>query len=192
MKKIVLEWTFYHYWHIGSGTGDDVSVDLSVLKDDYGLPVIPGKTIKGLFRDAYELMARHPDFSGIDTDEMFGHGGRDTDGKEKSATLRFYSAGLPEDIRKYLLTDFSQNKDIIQNMYRTTSTTSLDEGGIAKDHTLRKKEVTIQMKLISHIDAEENINMEHLKIAAGLVKFAGSGRNRGLGRLDITVKAEEK
>jgi CRISPR-associated protein Csx10 len=39
-------------WHIGSGTGIPGIVDNGVLKNSQNLPIINGKTIKGLTRDA--------------------------------------------------------------------------------------------------------------------------------------------
>jgi len=43
-------------WHIGSGLDSATDVDALVLKDDNKLPYIPGKTIKGLIKDAVNDM----------------------------------------------------------------------------------------------------------------------------------------
>ncbi|MCX6579084.1 MAG: RAMP superfamily CRISPR-associated protein [Candidatus Aminicenantes bacterium] len=45
---------FLSDWHIGSGTGIPGIVDNGVLKNSQNLPVINGKTIKGITRDALE------------------------------------------------------------------------------------------------------------------------------------------
>jgi CRISPR/Cas system CSM-associated protein Csm3 (group 7 of RAMP superfamily) len=45
---------FYSYWHSGSGLSIAAGADLRVNKDKDGLPFIPGKTLKGLLREAAE------------------------------------------------------------------------------------------------------------------------------------------
>ena len=53
-SKITLELDLSSYWHIGSGKGADAVADAVVLKDEAGLPVVPGRTLKGLLRDCME------------------------------------------------------------------------------------------------------------------------------------------
>ena len=55
MTICILEFKLSSYWHIGSGTGADAVVDAVVARDGDGLPVIPGRTIKGLLRDAMQM-----------------------------------------------------------------------------------------------------------------------------------------
>ena len=43
---------FLSDWHCGSGLTSGADTDAETLKDESGLPYIPGKTIKGLFKDA--------------------------------------------------------------------------------------------------------------------------------------------
>ena len=43
---------FYNEWHCGSGLAAGADVDLLVIKDKNGLPFVPGKTMKGLMREA--------------------------------------------------------------------------------------------------------------------------------------------
>ncbi|MCU0288996.1 MAG: RAMP superfamily CRISPR-associated protein, partial [Acidobacteria bacterium] len=54
MMDINYRLLFLSDWHIGSGTGMPGIVDNGVLKDSQNLPVITGKTIKGITRDALE------------------------------------------------------------------------------------------------------------------------------------------
>ena len=46
------EITFYTNWHCGSGLSSGADCDSLVVKDKNGLPFVPGKTIKGLLREA--------------------------------------------------------------------------------------------------------------------------------------------
>ena len=43
---------FFSNWHCGSGLAAGADVDALVIKDKDGLPYVPGRTIKGLLRDA--------------------------------------------------------------------------------------------------------------------------------------------
>ncbi len=55
MKRRLLKFRLSSYWHIGSGAGGDAVADSLVNRDAQGLPTIPGRTIKGLLRDAMGL-----------------------------------------------------------------------------------------------------------------------------------------
>ncbi len=46
---------FHGYWHIGSGRGDGLGTDAAVIRTPGKLPYMPGRTIKGLLRDAAAL-----------------------------------------------------------------------------------------------------------------------------------------
>ena len=48
--------TFHGDWHCGSGMAAGAELDALVIKDGRGLPYIPGKTIKGLFREQAEML----------------------------------------------------------------------------------------------------------------------------------------
>ena len=54
MRDLKYEVEFYSIWHCGSGLAGGASKDATVLKDINNLPYIPGKTIKGLVREALE------------------------------------------------------------------------------------------------------------------------------------------
>ena len=46
--------TMHSYWHCGSGLAAGSDVDALVVKDSNGLPFVPGKTMKGLVKEAVE------------------------------------------------------------------------------------------------------------------------------------------
>ena len=43
---------FFSYWHCGSGQTAGADVDELVVRDVSGLPFVPGRTLKGLLREA--------------------------------------------------------------------------------------------------------------------------------------------
>jgi len=62
---------FFTDWHCGSGLSSGADLDLLVIKDKDKLPFIPGKTIKGLVREAVEeIHGFQP--SDIDLKKVFG------------------------------------------------------------------------------------------------------------------------
>jgi len=56
MSKVTIKYEikFHTDWHCGSGLAAGAGVDALTVKDKNGLPFIPGKTIKGLVREAVE------------------------------------------------------------------------------------------------------------------------------------------
>ena len=54
MNDIKYKITFLTDWHCGSGLAAGADVDALVVKDKERLPYVPGKTMKGLVREAVE------------------------------------------------------------------------------------------------------------------------------------------
>ncbi len=51
----VLTIEIHAYWHAGSGRGEGMGLDATVVRTRGGLPYLPGRTLKGLMRDASQL-----------------------------------------------------------------------------------------------------------------------------------------
>lgn len=54
MNNIRYTIQFYSPWHCGSGLSAGADLDALVTKDKSKMPYIPGKTLKGLIREAVE------------------------------------------------------------------------------------------------------------------------------------------
>lgn len=166
----------YSYWHTGGKESD------KVLKDKDGLPYIPGRTIKGLIKDAanyvkmYQPTLVNQDF--IDT--VFGVEDMEY-GKDDNGNNHFKSMVLNEDI----------NKDNIHLLYHQKHSTALESGKQAKKHALRTTEVTIPCVLEGSIENFDG-NIEMLKYSFQALKKLGENRFRGLGRciLELTTQNE--
>lgn len=170
---------FHSEWHCGSGLSAGADVDSLVIKDKDSLPFIPGKTLKGLIREAVEDISffRGDD---IDTSLLFGKSDKDSIVK---GVLYFSNAELCE-CEKEAITKNSAT----QILYKSIASTQIDDNGLAKKGSLRKIEVTIPCVLTGQI---LNIpeNMEQLFIdALGYIKRLGVNRNRGLGRCTIKIE----
>lgn len=178
MKKIEYEITFHSDWHCGSGLAAGTDVDALVIKDKDGLPFVPGKTIKGLLREAAEVIG------GKEMNDIFGKE------SEQMSALFFSNAVMREEERKAIITS-----KIDKYMYRSISSTAIDDAGIAKDNSLRRVQVTVPCVLQGEIvvmSEDLDNRMGELEELFGkafqYVKRLGVGRNRGLGRCTIIKK----
>ncbi len=175
---------FFSYWHCGSGLSAGADVDLLVVKDEDGLPFVPGRTIKGLIREAAEELSRlnsgkyaSPD----DLNTVFGKapGGEVTESKG----CAFFSNAEFSNSDKATIV----KEELAKHLFDRVSSTAIDESGIAKEHSLRRMEVALPCILVGDIyNVPDNVAatiIDSLKF----VKRLGENRNRGLGRCAFTV-----
>jgi len=189
--KINYEIEFFSNWHLGSGLAISADVDAATLKDDHGLPYVPGKTLKGILKDAASLLAENA-YKGIDkafVDRIFGINDKDADAQESSlkhyqAQAYFSNAYLSEQLANWLTNENVGNQT---KLFQRYSSTAIDqETGIAVDKSLRTMEVCIPVSLYGTIDnlqSEEDV--EKMKLVLVAVKKMGQNRHRGLGRLEL-------
>ncbi len=195
--KIKYKVEFFTDWHCGSGLAAGADVDALVVKDSNRLPFIPGKTIKGLLREAAEDIisfrsSEHTDIAAKSHRmliDAFGYfdGKSGTDGQRPEMTrgsAYFTNAELPEEERAAIIAGRLQ-----PYLYRTVASTAIDDNGIAVDHSLRRTEVTVPCTLegeISGLPDDEDFQ-KIITDALRYVKRLGQNRNRGLGRCIFTV-----
>lgn len=179
MSTIKYEIEFFSNWHCGSGLAAGADVDSLVIKDQNRLPYIPGRTLKGLFRDAATILSDDEDTIGI----IFGVSGDKED--HKTGCAFFGNATIPVAEYHYIV-----EQGLAPHLYQSFASTSIDEKGIAKDHSLRKIETVVPCKLEGEIlnipDGAEHV----LEDAMRYVKRMGTGRNRGFGRCKISIRKE--
>ncbi|GAB4294939.1 MAG: hypothetical protein Kow0068_19780 [Marinilabiliales bacterium] len=186
MKTINYKITMLSDWHIGSGLDAGAYADAIVLKDEDGLPYIPGKTIKGLLKDAANemLSVNKADKQIIDT--LFGGVNPD---KSTFPGIAFFKNAVLTEIEK---------KEIVKNglqeyLYKNVASTRIEKKtGVAKKNSLRTVEVTIPVELIGEIvlvevkDNEVEV-MDLLEKSFKWVRHLGVNRNRGLGRCKFEI-----
>lgn len=198
MSGCLLHFDIHSFWHPGTGRGAGSALDSLVHRDSNGLPVLPGRTVKGLLRDAVYKAARLNWYEGDDpTNSLFGQR-PDAQKKEqpqndnKPGTLRVSDACLPEDLTGYLLSE--NGRDLVPGLYRSLFATAIDhESSTAKDKSLRGYEVIIPLGLIARVDEVLDGHaptdwQDKLCMALPLLRGLGSHRNRGLGRVLVTLE----
>jgi len=159
---------FFDYWHLGSGVSAGPALDSTVVKDENGLPYVPGKTIKGILREMAEMIG------GESTAKIFGEEG------SSMGEAYFSNAELDRDTAAYLAAHPNEAK----HLYEKISSTKIGNNGIAEDQSLREIEVVVPLTLWGEIACKEE-EKALLSQAMGMVKQIGLNRNRGLGRCQI-------
>lgn len=166
----------HSFWHCGSGLSKGAMTDAIVIKDKDSIPFIPGKTIKGLLREATEDIIC---LSGIDKEkefvEMFGT-------IEQRSSTFFSNAVLPEPEISWI-----KANDASAYLYKNIANTAIGTDGIALEHSLRGLEVVVPCTLYGSITGIPEGLMDLLPQVFAMVKNLGTNRNHGLGRCTIEM-----
>ena len=175
--------TFYSPWHCGSGTSAGADVDELTIKDAQGMPFIPGKTLKGLIREAVEDYARYTGNAKLQRDQIemvFG-----SLENCKIGMAHFTDAFFEEKEYQAIVSNNAQSF-----LFKKLTTTSIGENGIAREHSLRSLEVTVPCTLYASIIGVPADACEMIEKSFGFIKRLGQKRNRGLGRCDFKKGGE--
>ncbi len=190
------------WWHAGAGESGVADLDAVVVRDDLGLPYLPGKTLKGLFRDAALLITRAQEGL-LNEDQrvwLFGPalppGENRREGESRmEGALRITSARMCRDFRAWASDE--GNRRCLSGLFETLASTAIEDG-VAKRHSLRKIEATLPMDLEAEVEVvgEPPGGLDVAGVmsrCAGLIRRLGSHRHRGLGRcrIEVAPSAEE-
>ncbi len=168
-------------WHVGSGLSAGAESDAEVLKDENDLPYIPGKTIKGLLKDAlYEMPEKQVDRNLIK--KLFGWEIDEASTEKHNGKLFFSNATLNKDEQEEI------NPQLANFLYRNITQTKINESGVAKNQFLRTMEVCMPIKLEGEIEGEmDEKERKLIENALKWVRHLGVNRNRGLGRCQFSL-----
>jgi hypothetical protein len=175
------------YWHPGTGRGSAFYLDAVTHTGADGLPRLPGRTLKGLLRDA---LRRAEEWKWLEvpvgsTVALFGTPS-DDDGKSSPGLLRVSDATLPARVADYLAG--KEGRNLIPGLYREHFSTAIDaETCVARGHSLRGMRVVVPLGLEAHIDTVPGVDdvpdwRACIGAALPLVTAVGAYRSRGFGR----------
>lgn len=182
IKSAVLQINILSYWHAGSGDGRGAELDALVLKSGEQLPYIPGRTVKGLLREGVTICEENGLLVKGRTDTLFGQpAGIGVREASTPGSLVFDNASLPTEEARWLAANHTPRNAL----YDHFSSTSIDEYGMAVDHTLRTIELCVPLCLYATVQGPGTDWLPDLKIGCTMVRALGSHRNRGLGRCEI-------
>lgn len=194
------------------GRGDGVAglVDAEVQHDAYGLPYLGGKTLKGLLAaECAEILHTLALSKNNQMDKwqeaatsLFGIPGSDM---ETAGRLIVGNAQLPDDLRRWIQADFrglneadkgKRQRANLASLTAVRKQTAVDaQTGAAKDNTLRTMRVIVRgVSLTARLDFTKPIPERAcwlLAAAAQALRRAGTGRNRGRGRVQATLLNEQ-
>lgn len=192
---------FFNEWHCGSGLASGADVDALVVRDKDNLPFVPGKTLKGLIREAAEdiiqfgkvkadivgLFGNSKDKNNIDNLDA-NDNDNDIDNEKfiKEGALFFSNAEIIPDEKKAIISN-----GVANSLYKSLSSTAIDDNGVAKKNSLRKIEVVVPCKLEGYIDNVPAEAKSILENCMSYIKRLGQSRNRGLGRCKFSDFREE-
>ena len=186
METLQYKIEFTSFWHTGSGLSSGTETDLVVIKDKNGLPYIPGKTLKGLLREAAETINQFDNNLAEDIfiETVFGE--KSEEGKTNSpneAKSFFSDAYMSENMRAY----FINNEEQRQSLFKNIASTKIDKNGQAKEHSLRQMQVTIPIELYAEIVDFPKEYQQQIENCFAWVKKMGLNRTRGFGRCKLST-----
>lgn len=187
MIEITYKIKLYSDWHCGSGLGAGAETDNEVIKDRNSLPYIPGKTIKGLLRDAFQeiMEVQNQKIQECHYNSIFGYEIKNEDSKiirTESGNAFFSNAELKKEEKREIISNNLQ-----AYLYRNITSTAINERGIADAQSLRVIEVCIPIELEGFIQLKNESEIDTIKLAFQWVRHLGTNRNRGLGRCQFII-----
>ena len=197
-----IEFQLMSWWHPGTGRGDGVTADAVAHRGNDHLPFLPGRTVKGLVRDACRAgvaadilpMSRWLELFGTPPPpakegEEFERVEALEEGRFKTerGSLRFSSAriGKSSDEQAKWSTWARDREDVSSYLYSHVASTAMDPlTGAAKDRSLRTIEVVVPLNLHAFIEGDADTPWDSIGESIELfLRTLGSHRNRGLGRV---------
>ena len=183
MMRYRIRFELVEYWHAGSGAGRGPRVDAAVVRTAAGLPYLPGKTVRGLLRDAFELARNHPAVAPLAIDAMFGR-------EDEQGLVRLSDATLGEEAERWAHSARGEPEAFF-DLVRSTAVDRTT--GQAAKGTLRSIEVAVPVELEATLYCLDGFDPgpESLSAALSFLRSLGANRRRGLGRVRATLAAAE-
>ena len=175
----------------GNGQSIPGAEDISVLTDEYGFVYYKGSSLKGLFREAMENLLLWKGKSKQDSRyELIRLLGVSDNNGQDYDKLTFSDFHISKEIRDAILNEYDEKilfnkQEVIDSQTYLRTLTSVDEDGIAKKGSLRMIRCIRQgMVFYGEITCKEEDKEFVLEVLQS-IKYIGSLRNRGFGRVNI-------
>lgn len=187
---------------IGSGEGWGSVLDSDVVMNKFGVPVFPGRRLKGLLKESAEDIC--------DIMKAWGKGGRFDPARvfgeaNQAAAIRVYNLGLrgsgeTNNWLKWAFDHFGpqagMTRENIINMFTEIRVqTAIDDNGVASENSLRTSRVLRKgLEFVGEIELANatDDDLMLLGLACANLKWCGGMRNRGFGRIRCELHDGEK
>jgi len=193
----------------GRGDGIPGLVDRDVALDEYGCPYLHGRTLKGLLNevcaDVLFALTSHPTQVNWKeaADQLWGVPGSRM---QDQGVLRVGHAQLPEALHAAIRYEVACNRadraqgwtpqEVTASLTTVRRQTALEVGGAPDPATLRSLRVILrETHFTAPITLMRRLNENEQALLAACVmglRRAGTGRNRGRGRLSATLTDEQR
>ena len=198
MKNYVLEIQLKSPLTSAAGEGRVGLVDRDVVFDGLGLPILPGRRLKGLWREAYRDVTEAWQQCGQDTicvGQIFGESGQgpgDGDACIHIANAKLKNTSSLEKWLEYLQHDKVMKlhaDDVLQHFATVRAQTAVDrQTAAAKENTLRLmrtlKSGLVFWARVRFVESPPNpALLNALALGAVALQHIGTARTRGLGKV---------
>ena len=180
-----------------AGEGRVGVVDRDVAFDDFGLPILPGRRLKGLWREAYRDVTDAWQQNGEEytpTEKIFGTSGGGYGYGDACIHITNAELENASSLKKWL--EYLQHReirklhpdDVVQQYATVRAQTAIDrKSSAAKENTLRFTR-TLKPNYVFrapvHFSGTPNTELENaLALGAAALQYMGTARTRGLGRV---------
>ena len=174
----------------GNGESIPGGEDISILGDEHGFPYYKGGTFKGIFREELRnyLTWTMTEADKIDA-QMKRLLGADSDDKQNPDKLVFSDFTLSEYVKQQILAETGiGQKYIVQNALSHVRTfTAMSANGLVQEGALRQcRCVNKGLNFYSQVQCLP-VDEELVKEVLSTIKWVGTMRNRGFGKVKLTV-----
>lgn len=206
MTEYILQITLQSPLTSAAGEGRVGVVDRDIAFDDLGLPILPGRRIKGLWREAYRDVADAWKLCGessIPVEHIFGESGQKPSNGDTCifvANAELQEASSLREWLKYLQHHKIKKlhpDDVVEHFATVRAQTAIDRRtGAALENTLRLtrtlKAGWVFQARVNFFEPPNNALLNALSLGAAALQHMGTARTRGLGKVRCRLLARDE
>lgn len=185
--KFFMEMTLQSDAVFGNGLSMPGGEDIATQMDDQGFPYLKGNTLKGMFREELINLLAWTETGKEEIDRivgtLMGEGGSEQ--LDESRKVRFSDLTLHPELRKAVEEETAELSEHIAMFTYTRDFTSLEDG-IAKEGSLRQCRCVKSGLHFYGTCICDGQDAELVKEVLALIKWVGTMRNRGFGKVSIS------
>lgn len=173
----------------GNGASIPGEEDISVLRDERGFPYYKGGTLKGIFREELIQYLLWNDKSEEELQavqkQLLGIGGSSFSAEDRK--MVFSDFQLSQNVRDVVFAQCKSKKNVLEALTHIRVFTRLDQNGIADDGSLRMARCVNKGLIFYGEISCQAADKEIVKSVLSQIKGIGSLRNRGFGKVKLSV-----
>lgn len=171
----------------GNGQSIPGEEDISLLRDEDGFPYYKGSSLKGVFREELERLLSWKGESDekitFELKRLLGESG--ADGNLSGDILIFSDFHVSDALRESVIAEAKDAKEVLDSFSSLRTFTKMTEEGIVANGSLRiarcvNRGISLYGEIVCD-PGDEDLVTEVL----GLIKWIGTMRNRGFGRIKL-------